>query len=463
MSSPTWVPVAILVFSYVAFSIGRVPGLRSDRLAAALIGGALMVTVGGLSLEKAQLAIDGGTLALLFGMMVISAALEISGAFGLVARWLTRRVRTQVGLAAAIMGVSAVLSAFMINDVVCIALTPLVLAITRRLGCDPKPHLLALATSSNVGSVATITGNPQNMLIGSVSRVPYARFSLMLAPVAAVALAVHFGVLYLVHRRALRVPFQPTPSLRTPVPRPVATPMPASSREWGPLPSEARTEAATTTPLPPSSRASVPRSSRRSRKREKRALVYRRWVYKGSIVTVAVIAAFLAGVPPPLAALTGGAAILVTRAVNPERVYRRIDFGLMALFVGLFVIVAGVERVGLGERLLGALSFLSPESTFGLTVTTAIVSNVVSNVPAVMVLKTVVSHLPRQEASWLVLAMSSTLAGNLTLAGSLASLIVAERAKRQCKITFWDFARVGAPGAVASLVLGALWLHLVAR
>lgn len=433
------------MFSYVAFSIGRVPGLRSDRLAAALIGGALMVTVGGLSLEKAQLAIDGGTLALLFGMMVISAALEISGAFGLAARWLTRRVRTQVGLLATIMGVSGALSAFMINDVVCVALTPLVLLITRRLGCDPKPHLLALAVSSNVGSVATITGNPQNMLIGSVSRVPYARFSMMLAPVAVVALAVHFGVLYVVHRRALRAPFQPAPSLRTPVPSPSVAGSPLS------------------TPLPPSSRASAPGSARRTRKRERRALVYKRWVYKGSIVTVAVIAAFLAGVPPPLAALAGGAAILVTRAVNPERVFKRIDFGLMAMFVGLFVIVAGVERVGLGERLLGALSFLSPESTFGLTVTTAIVSNVVSNVPAVMVLKTVVSHLPRQEASWLVLAMSSTLAGNLTLAGSLASLIVAERAKRQCKITFWDFAKVGAPGAIASLVLGALWLHVAAR
>ena len=191
--------------------------------------------------------------------------------------------------------------------------------------------------------------------------------------------------------------------------------------------------------------------------------MYKRWVYKGSIVTVLVIVAFLAGAPPALAALGGAAAILVTRAVNPERVYKRIDFGLMALFVGLFVIVAGVERVGLAERLLGALSFLSLESTFGLTVTTAIVSNVVSNVPAVMVLKSVVSHLPRQEASWLVLAMSSTLAGNLTLAGSLASLIVAERAKRRCKITFWDFAKVGAPSALASLALGAVWLHFAAR
>jgi Na+/H+ antiporter NhaD/arsenite permease-like protein len=175
------------------------------------------------------------------------------------------------------------------------------------------------------------------------------------------------------------------------------------------------------------------------------------------------VIAFLWSVPPAMAALGGAIAILLTRAVNPERVYKRIDFGLLALFVGLFVIVAGVERIGLGERLLHALSFMSLESTLGLTVTTAIVSNVVSNVPAVMVLKSVVLHLPDPQTSWLVLAMSSTLAGNLTLAGSLATIIVVERAKRRCKITFWDFMKVGAPSALVSLLLGAAWLHLVSR
>ena len=452
MTTFDWAPIAILVFSYVAFSVGRVPWLRSDRLAASLIGGALMVTVGGLTLEKAQLAVDGGTLSLLFGMMVISAALELSGAFGLAARWLTRRVRTQLGLAAAISLVAAVLSAFLINDVVCIALTPLVLTITRRLGCDPKPHLLALATASNIGSVATITGNPQNILIGSVSRIPYARFALMLAPVAVVALATNLAILYAVHRKALTQPFAP-PSMRTPLPRAAATTTPR------PPPSSAQR---TPTPQPPPSHPSS-RVVSAGRTREQRAVVYKRWIYKGSIVASLVVIAFLAGVPPALAALAGAAAILLTRAVNPARVYKRIDFELLALFVGLFVIVAGVERIGLGARMVSALSFMSLESTFGLTATSAIVSNVVSNVPAVMVLKSVVSHLPRQEASWLVLAMSSTLEGNLTLAGSLASLIVAERAKHRCKITFWDFARVGAPSALLSLAIGATWLHFVAR
>ncbi len=467
MSARDWAPIAILVFSYVAFSIGRVPWFRTDRLAASFIGGALMVTVGGLSMEKAQLAVDGATLTLLFGMMVISASLEISGAFGLLARWLTARVRTPLGLAAVISGVSALLSAFLINDVVCLALTPLVLAITRRLGCDPKPHLLALATASNIGSVATITGNPQNMLIGSVSRIPYTRFTLlMLAPVALAALAINFAFLYAVHRKALRAPFEPR-SLRTPTPRPSSsgepTPRHAGSSNAAPTPRPSSSSAATSTPIPRSVRAARDGAAPKRRSPEERQLVYKRWVYKGSIVTGLVVIAFLWSVPPAMAALGGAIAILLTRAVNPERVYKRIDFGLLALFVGLFVIVAGVERIGLGERLLHALSFMSLESTFGLTVTTAIVSNVVSNVPAVMVLKSVVLHLPDPQTSWLVLAMSSTLAGNLTLAGSLATIIVVERAKRRCKITFWDFMKVGAPSALLSLLLGAAWLHLVSR
>lgn len=466
MSARDWAPVAILVFSYVAFSIGRVPWFRTDRLAASFIGGALMVTVGGLSMEKAQLAVDGATLTLLFGMMVISAALEISGAFGLLARWLTARVRTPLGLAAVISGVSAVLSAFLINDVVCLALTPLVLTMTRRLGCDPKPHLIALATASNIGSVATITGNPQNMLIGSVSRIPYTRFTLLLAPVAVVALALNFAVLYAVHRKALRAPFEPR-SLRTPAPRPSGsgepTPRHAGSSDATRTPRPSSASAATSTPIPRSVRAARDGSAPKRRSPDDRQLVYKRWVYKGSIVTGLVVIAFLWSVPPAMAALGGAIAILLTRAVNPERVYKRIDFGLLALFVGLFVIVAGVERVGLGERLLHALSFMSLESTLGLTVTTAIVSNVVSNVPAVMVLKSVVLHLPDPQTSWLVLAMSSTLAGNLTLAGSLATIIVVERAKRRCKITFWDFMKVGAPSALLSLLVGAAWLHLVSR
>jgi len=400
------IALAIFVFSYVAFSVGRVPGLRSDRLAAAIIGAALVVAVGGLPMREAQAAIDGSTLALLFGMMVVSAALELSGTFGLVVFWASRVARSPFGLVCFVATSSGLLSAFLINDVVVLAMTPVVLRLCDDLGTDPKPALVALATSSNIGSVATITGNPQNVLVGSLSGLSYGRFAAALAPVAILALAVNLLVLRLAYAEALRAPLAFRPS-------------------------------------------------------KKRPRVYRRWVWKGAAVTLGVVAAFFAGVPPAVAALVGAALVLFTRAVKPRRVYARVDWTLLALFAGLFVIVAGVERQGLGERLIGWLGWLRPETTTGLTALTAVVSNVVSNVPAVMVLKSMVSHLPDPERAWLTLSMASTLAGNITIPGSIATLIVLERAERAgVKVSLWEFTKVGLPSAALSLVIGAAWLAL---
>lgn len=397
------VPVLIFAFSYLAFSIGRVPGLRSDRMGAAVVGAALMVAFGGLSMAEAQAHIDGATLALLFGMMIVSAALELSGAFGLLAWWLTRFAPSPARLCVAVSLLSALLSAFLINDVVCIALTPVVLSIAEQLDTDPKPHLIALATSSNIGSAATLTGNPQNILIGSLSGIPWREFAASLAPPVVLALLVNLAVLFVVFREPLRAPLGP----RSERPRP---------------------------------------------------RIYKRWVRKGSLVAGAVLLGFVAGAPPALVALLGGSAILLTRAVRPTRIYARIDWSLLALFAGLFVLVGGLERIGLGERLIDTLSWIHPEDPLGLTALTALLSNVVSNVPAVMVLKSVVPHLPDARGAYLTLALASTFAGNLTLPGSMATLIVVERARHRVKLGFWEFFRVGAPSAVASLLLGAAWL-----
>lgn len=400
------VAAALFVFSYVAFSVGRVPGTRSDRLAAAIIGGALMIAVGGLSFEEAQRAIDGRTLALLFGMMVVSAALELSGTFALLAYAASRVARTPTALLVLVSVLSATASAFLINDVVCLALAPVVLRLSADLGADPKPQLVALATSSNIGSVATITGNPQNVLVGSLSGLSWGRFAAALAPVALFALLVNLAVLRVAFARSLAAAPGPRPDLRRPH-------------------------------------------------------VYRRWVWKGTAVASGVVVAFLAGVPPAIAALVGAALVLFTRAVKPKRVYARVDWALLALFAGLFVIVAGVERQGLGERLVAALRWLRPDTTAGLAGLTAIVSNVVSNVPAVMVLKSLVPHLADPERAWLTLSMASTLAGNVTIPGSIATLIVLERAERDgVRVGAWDFMKVGAPSAALGLVGGVVWLGL---
>jgi Na+/H+ antiporter NhaD/arsenite permease-like protein len=400
------VAASIFVFTYVAFSVGRVPGLRSDRMAAAIIGAVLLVALRVLTIDEAQRAVDGRTLGLLFGMMLLSAALDVSGTFALLGWWVTRRARSPFALLLAVSIASAVLSAFLINDVVCIAFTPLVMQIAKALDRDAKPYLLALATSSNIGSVATITGNPQNILIASLSHMSYGRFALALGPVAALSLAANVGVIRWVCRKTLGESFPERPPQRQPH-------------------------------------------------------VYRRWVRKCSLVMAGVLLAFVAQAPPVVAALVGASLMLVTRAVNPKRLYARVDWPLLALFTGLFMVVAGVEKVGLAERLLALLEPLHPQNVWGLTAVTALLSNVVSNVPAVMVLKSIVPQLPHPERAWLTLSMASTLAGNLTLPGSLATVIVVERARGQASIKFLDFLKVGLPTGLVSLGIGAAWLALV--
>lgn len=362
-----------------------------------------LVAVGALSLEEAQRAVDGTTLALLFGMMMLSAALEVSGSFALVGWFVTTRAKSPLVLLVAVSVAAAVLSAFLINDVVCIAFTPLVIQVGKAVERDPKPYLIALATSSNIGSVATITGNPQNMLIGSLSRIPYGSFSTVLAPVAAVALLSNIGIIWFLYRTQLGPAFPDRPH----APRPQAI---------------------------------------------------RRWVWKSGAVSVSVLVAFMAGVPPAVAALLGASIMLISRAVDPKALYARVDWALLALFTGLFIVVAGVEKAGLAERVLALLSPLGLGNVWGLTAVTTLLSNLVSNVPAVMVMKSVVPRLPDPQSAWLTLAMASTLAGNLTLPGSLATIIVVERAKEHAHVSFFDFLRVGFPTALVSLAVGAAWL-----
>lgn len=396
---------AALIFglTYVALAFGRIPGLRSDRVAAVVVGAALMICFQVLSFEQAERAVDGATIALLFGMMVISAGLEASGVFAFAGYQVTRRARTPLMLLIAVSVISAVLSAVMINDVVCLAFTPLLLAVTEALACDPKPYLIALATSSNVGSVATITGNPQNILIGSLSHISYGRFAAALTPVAVFALATNIAVIWVVFRNELTQPFP-------------------------------RTEA-----------SKPPRVARSS-------------TIKGALVSGAVIVAFALGAPPALAAILGGSAMLLTRTTDPKRLYAHVDWTLLALFVGLFVVVAGLDVSGTSEKVRDALAVLRADTVWGLTGLAAVLSNVVSNVPAVMVLKSSILALPHPERAWLTLAMASTLSGNLTLPGSLATIIVVERARARCHISFLDFLKVGMPSALLGAAFGALWL-----
>jgi Na+/H+ antiporter NhaD/arsenite permease-like protein len=186
--------LAVFAASYLGLGLGRLPGLRVDRTGVAIIGASVMVVAGLLPWDDAVRSVDAHTLVLLFGMMIVAGYLRLSGFFGLVTLWAMRQARGPRSLLAAIVAAAGVLSALFVNDVICLVLTPLVLTVTRRLGLPAVPYLIALATAANVGSVATLTGNPQNMLVGSFSRITYRGFLLRLAPVAMLGLVAVFLV-----------------------------------------------------------------------------------------------------------------------------------------------------------------------------------------------------------------------------------------------------------------------------
>src|SRR5271165_4866652 len=188
MTCESLTALVILVLTYVGVAAGRVPGLRLDRAGIAFLGGAAMIALGPLSLEDAFRAIDFDTIALLLGMMIVVAHLKVSGAFRALGALAIEHAHRPLALLVTVTLLAGVLSAFLVNDAICLVMAPIVLAVTRALGRNPLPYLVATATASNCGSVATITGNPQNMVIGAVSKIPYPDFAAALSPVAAFGL-----------------------------------------------------------------------------------------------------------------------------------------------------------------------------------------------------------------------------------------------------------------------------------
>jgi Na+/H+ antiporter NhaD/arsenite permease-like protein len=398
--------VVIFVGSYFALAIGRIPGLNIDRAGIALVGASLMVASGAMPLEEAYKAVDFDTITLLLGIMIVVASLRLSGFFAIATVWVMERAKRPLILLCAVVATSGVFSAFLVNDAICLVLAPLVLQLTVAMGRKPMPYLLAVAMASNVGSSATITGNPQNIMIGSFSHIPYTKFILALGPIALVGLVVTVALVALLHRNE----FADATRLEAPKPE---------------------------------------------------IHVNRVLVIRTLLATCAMIALFFVGIVPAKAAIIIGGLLLLTRRVKSRRIYEEIDWSLLLMFVGLFIIVAGAERVLLSPELIAAIGGLHLDEVPVLSAVTAVLSNIVSNVPAVLVMKPFVSSLEDHDTAWLVIAMASTLAGNLTVLGSIANLIVVQRAAGGgVTIGFWDYFRVGAPLTITTLVIGTLWLWL---
>lgn len=396
------ITLVIVGCTIAGIAVGRWPLLRANRTTITLIGTALLLAAGALTLQQAYAALDLNTLLLLFSMMIVNGHLFLAGFFGLVTQRVVHLARGPYTLLALVILASGVLSALFLNDTVVLILTPLVLEITRQLKRNPLPYLLGLATAANVGSAATITGNPQNIVIGNASQISYGAFALALTPTALVGLAICWGVVVLCYRAEFRAGAFVVPE-------------------------------------------------------GQRVRLYRPLLWKIAVVLPVMLVLFFVGVPVPLATFLAAGALLVTRRLKSERVFATIDWGLLVFFAALFVVTGSLEAQHLTDQLFALLQPLAGAGLAAFGLVTAVLSNLISNVPAVLLLQHVVRAYANPQRAWLMLAAASTLAGNLTLLGSVANLIVAELAGRWgVRLSFREHLRVGVPVTVLTLLVAFL-------
>jgi Na+/H+ antiporter NhaD/arsenite permease-like protein len=393
---------------YLGMVLGGLPRLHLDRTGVALLGAIAIVGGGVMSPEDAAKSIHLPTILLLFSFMVISAQMRLGGFYSAITRRIAALSVGPVALMGVVIGVAAALSAVFSNDIVCLAVAPVLAEACLRRRLDPVPFLLGLACASNIGSAATLIGNPQNMLIGEVLKMPFAGYMRdAIVPVLAGLLAL-WALLAWTMRR--------TP--------PVAEPHPAQL-------------AAIASEVPP----------------------FDRWqTAKGLLVALALVAVFLlTDWPRDVAALVGAGVLLLSQRFHSSKVMGLIDWELLILFMGLFVVNHALERTGLTPQLVGWLTTQGIDLAQPVTLffTTLGLSNLVSNVPAVMVLM----PLAKGEHVGVTLALVSTMAGNLLIVGSIANLIVVDAARRCGVVIDWRrHARTGVPVAVVTLGIVAGWL-----
>jgi Na+/H+ antiporter NhaD/arsenite permease-like protein len=405
------IAVVIFCITYLLISGRQLKVLPLNRPAAALLGTVLMVACGVLTPEEAYRAVDYDTLVLLLGMMLISSYLFMAGFFDWAAERILRQAKSPQALLACLVFTSGILSALLVNDVICLMLTPLVVAVIVRGKLPLVPYLLALAMGANLGSVATLVGNPQNMIIGHLSKIPFLGFSASLAPVALAGLGIEYAV--------LRIGFRKTLSQ-------------AAIR-----PSEARPHA-----------------------------LDRRLLTLTIAVLGLVFIGFAAGLNLSWTALAGGALLMVLARRDTHQVLKLVDWHLLVFFAALFIVVEGLGRTGLPdqayEKVRGLFGSSVQSQAWNLAWFSEAGSNVFSNVPFVLVAGKWVGNFAQPELMWKVMALATTFAGNLTIVGSVANIIVVESARAHVEIGFWDYARYGIPVTLLTTVAGMLilmWLR----
>jgi Na+/H+ antiporter NhaD/arsenite permease-like protein len=398
--------VAVFLITYGGMALGRIPGLKIDRTGIALLALVALLATGRVDEAQAGAAIDMPTLLLLFALMIVSAQFQAAGVYDWVAARITAAKGSPERLLALTVASAGGLSAVLANDIVVFAMTPVVAAGTRARGLDPRPFLLGLAGAANAGSAMTIIGNPQNILIGQMGGLDFWHFLLACGVPALVSLVfVHLAI------RTL----------------------------WR----DALTRPAAGMPLPPPPPP-------------------RRWhTIKGVLAVAALLALFATPLPREIGALVIAAFVLASRRLASRDTIAAVDWHLLLLFACLFVVTAAFAATGLAAEAVRGLTGagLLPERASVMAPLMLAASNTIGNVPATML---ILSVWPQPPAGALYgLALLSTLAGNFLLVGSMANIIVAERAAvAGVRLTFADFARAGMPMTLASLAVAVAWLRL---
>ena len=404
---------AIFAMTYVLVSLGENSPRKLDRPTATLLGAVLMVTTGSITRTEASSALDFSTLAVLFGMMVLLAVLMQSGFPTWLALKALNRCNSPHQLLALVVFTSGVASAVMLNDTVCLLATPLLLEVTAQAGVPAIPYLLALATSANIGSAMTLTGNPQNIIIGHASGWGWSAFALRMVPIGLFCLTLNWLMLKLLYRRSLAT----------------------AAVHW---------------------QQSAP----------PKVELQQTLAIKSVCVFCGLTVAFLVGAPLDLAAVTAAVVLLVWANRPPRKALEAVDWSLLLFFAGLFVVVAGfvkADRALLDTWIDNLGTQVSLASVIQICVATIIGSNLFSNVPFVLIVSHWVMQMSNPKFVWLLLALTSTFSGNLTLFGSVANVIVAQGAQKDSPLRFTDFLKAGVPITLVTTAVGVLllWIFFV--
>lgn len=403
----------IFILVYLAMGLGKLPGLKVDRTGAAIVGALAMLAVGSISAQASWNAIDYKTIGLLFGLMVVSGAFAVSGFYAWTANKVASLQISPSKLLAVFIVVSGLLSSILTNDVVVVAMTPLLVSITLARGLNPIPFLLGFCFAANTGSVGTLIGSPQNMIAAQALNVSF----IDLLKVAGIPALLSLPIVWAVLNYLFKDKWTIEKTTKTNLAKPTLVQPKLDVRE----------------------------------------------TIKALIVTVTIVVLFIIDIwPQELIALTAAGILLLNRKIASSDVLKEVDGNLLLLIMGLFVVNAAMSTTGLPQTLLTDLKHMGLDlnQPLSLFFTSAALSNIVGNNPTVMLLVPYLDVGANVNALCAALVLGTGFSSNMVIFGSLAGIVVVEQSKAcGVEISFMDYAKAGIPVALICVVLSAFWIY----